>query len=95
VDPFDDGYLLERLVDSVRLTDANTQLMIDSVRSVLNSESESPMDGAEGAEDRAEGADPERKESAKRAASAASSAKTEEDKEADKGGIKFGKGAHA
>jgi hypothetical protein len=32
---------------------------------------------------------------AKRAASAASSAKTKEDKEADKGGVKFGKGAHA
>jgi hypothetical protein len=32
---------------------------------------------------------------AKRAASAASSAKPDEDKEADKGGVKFGKGAHA
>jgi hypothetical protein len=32
---------------------------------------------------------------AKRAASAASLAKPEEDKEADKGGVKFGKGAHA
>jgi hypothetical protein len=31
---------------------------------------------------------------AKRAASAASSAKPDEDKEADKGGVKFGKGAH-
>jgi hypothetical protein len=31
VDPFDDGYLLERLIDSVRLTDDNTQRMIASV----------------------------------------------------------------
>jgi hypothetical protein len=58
VDPFDDGYLLERLVDSVWLTDDNTQRMIASIRSVLNGESESPTEGAEGAADRAEGADP-------------------------------------
>jgi hypothetical protein len=32
VDPFDDGYLLERLIDSVRLMDDNTQRMIASVR---------------------------------------------------------------
>jgi hypothetical protein len=32
---------------------------------------------------------------AKRAVSAASLAKPEEDKETDKGGVKFGKGAHA
>jgi hypothetical protein len=31
VDPFDDGNLLERLIDSVRLTDDNTQRMIASV----------------------------------------------------------------
>jgi hypothetical protein len=31
VDPFDDGYLLEWLIDSVRLTDDNTQRMIASV----------------------------------------------------------------
>jgi hypothetical protein len=31
VDPFDDGYLLERLIDSVRLTDDNTQRMFASV----------------------------------------------------------------
>jgi hypothetical protein len=36
VDPFDDGYLLERLINSVRLTDDNTQRMIASVRSVLD-----------------------------------------------------------
>jgi hypothetical protein len=57
VDPFDDGYLLERLIDSVRLTDDGMQRMIASVRSVLNSESESPTDGTEGA-------DPSREESA-------------------------------
>jgi hypothetical protein len=57
VDLFDDGYLLERLIDSVRLKDDNTQLMIASVRSVLNGESESPTGGAEGA-------DPGREESA-------------------------------
>jgi hypothetical protein len=31
VDLFDDGHLLERLIDSVRLTDDNTQQMIASV----------------------------------------------------------------
>jgi hypothetical protein len=31
VDPFDEGYLLEWLIDSVRLTDDNTQRMIASV----------------------------------------------------------------
>jgi hypothetical protein len=63
VDLFDDGYLLEWLIDSVQLTDNNTQRMIASVRSVLDG-SESPMEGAEGAEDRTEGADPEQEESA-------------------------------
>jgi hypothetical protein len=63
VDPFDDGYLLEWLIDSVRLMDDNTQRMISFVRTVLDG-SESPMGGAEGAEDRAEGADPGREESA-------------------------------
>jgi hypothetical protein len=63
VDPFDDGYLLERLIDSVRLTDDNTQRMIASVRSVLDG-SESPMEGAEGAGNCAEGAEgPGREES--------------------------------
>jgi hypothetical protein len=57
VDPFDNGYLLERLIDSVRLTDDNTQRMIVSVRTVLDG-SECPTEGAEGVEDRAEGADP-------------------------------------
>jgi transposase len=56
MDPFDDGYLLERLIDSVRLTDSNTQRMIASVRSVLNGESESPTEGAEGADPREESA---------------------------------------
>jgi hypothetical protein len=64
VDPFDDGYLLERLIDSVRLMEDNTQRMIASVRSVLNGESESPTEGAEGAGGRAEGTDPGREESA-------------------------------
>jgi hypothetical protein len=50
VDPFNDGYLLEWLIDSVQLTDDNTQWMIDSVRSVLD-RSESPTEGAEGAEE--------------------------------------------
>jgi hypothetical protein len=63
VDPFHDGYLLERLIDSVWLTDDNKQQMIASVRSVLNDGSESPTEGAEGAEDRAEGADPGQEES--------------------------------
>jgi hypothetical protein len=63
VDPFDDGYLLEWLIDSVRLTDDNMQRMIASVQSVLNGGSESPMEGAEGAGNRAEGAeDPGREE---------------------------------
>jgi hypothetical protein len=57
VDPFDDGYLLEWLIDSVRLTDDNTQWTIASVRSVLNGGSESPTEGTEGA-------DPSREESA-------------------------------
>jgi alkyl sulfatase BDS1-like metallo-beta-lactamase superfamily hydrolase len=43
VDPFDDGYLLERLIDSVRLTDNNTQWMIASVRFMLDGW-ESPTD---------------------------------------------------
>jgi hypothetical protein len=60
VDPFDDGYLLEWLIDSVRLTDDNTQRMIASARLVLNGGSESPMEGAEGAGNRAEGVDPSR-----------------------------------
>jgi hypothetical protein len=64
VDLFNDGYLLEWLIDSVRLTDDNTQRMIASVRSVLNGESESPTEGAEGAGGRTEGADPGREESA-------------------------------
>jgi hypothetical protein len=68
VDPFDDGYLLEWLIDSVRLTDDNTQRMIKSVRSVLNGESESTTEGAEGAEDRAEGADPREESAATRSA---------------------------
>jgi hypothetical protein len=55
VDPFDDGYLLEWLIDSVRLTDDITQWMIASVGSVLNSGSESPTEGAKGAGNRAEG----------------------------------------
>jgi hypothetical protein len=65
LDPFDDGYLLERLIDSVRLTDDNMQRMIASVRLVLNGGSESPTEGAEGAGNRAEGAEePGREESA-------------------------------
>jgi hypothetical protein len=36
VDLFDDGYLLERLIGSVRLTDDRTQWMIASVWSVLD-----------------------------------------------------------
>jgi hypothetical protein len=64
VNPFDDGYLLERLIDSVQLTDDGTQRMIASVRSVLNGGSESPTEGTEGAGGRAEGADPGREESA-------------------------------
>jgi transposase len=64
VDPFDDGYLLERLIDSVRLTDDNTQWMIASVQSVLDG-SESLTEGAEGAGNRTEGAEePGREESA-------------------------------
>jgi hypothetical protein len=39
VDPFDDGYLLEWLIDSVRLTDNNTQQMIASIQSVLDGRS--------------------------------------------------------
>jgi hypothetical protein len=57
VDPFDDGYLLEWLIESVWLTDDNTQWMIASVQSVLNGRSESPTEGAEGAGNRAEGAE--------------------------------------
>jgi hypothetical protein len=64
MDPFDDSYLLERFIDSVRLTDDNTQRMIASVQSVLNDGSESPTEGAEGAGNRAEGADLSREESA-------------------------------
>jgi hypothetical protein len=56
VDPFDDGYLLEWLIDSVRLTDDNTQRMIASIRSVLDW-LESPTEGAEGAGNHAEGAE--------------------------------------
>jgi hypothetical protein len=63
VDQFDDGYLLEWLIDSVWLTDDNTQRMIASVRSVLDG-SESPTEGAEGAGTRTEGAKPGREESA-------------------------------
>jgi hypothetical protein len=64
LDPFDDGYLLERLIDSVRLTDDNMQQMIASVRLVLNGGSESPTEGAEGVGNRAEGAEePGREES--------------------------------
>jgi hypothetical protein len=64
VDPFDNGYLLERLIDSVRLTDNNTQQMIAFVRSVLDG-SESPTEGAKGAGSHAEGAEePGREESA-------------------------------
>jgi hypothetical protein len=57
VDSFDDGYLLERLIDSVWLMDDNMQWMIASVRSVLNGGPESPTEGAEGAEEGAEGAE--------------------------------------
>jgi hypothetical protein len=57
VDPFDDGYLLEWLIDSAQLVDANPQWMIASVRSVLNDGSESQTEGAEGAGNRAEGAE--------------------------------------
>jgi hypothetical protein len=56
VDPFDDGHLLEQLIDSVRLMDNNMQWMIASVRLVLDG-SESPTEGAEGAGNRAEGAE--------------------------------------
>jgi hypothetical protein len=64
VDPFDDGYLLEWLIDSIRLMDDNTQRMNASVQLVLNGGSEFPTEGAKGAADRAEGADPAREESA-------------------------------
>jgi hypothetical protein len=56
--------VLEWLIDSVRLTDDNTQRMIASVRTVLNGGSESPTEGAEGVGNRAEGADLSREESA-------------------------------
>jgi hypothetical protein len=61
VDPIDNGYLLERLIDSVQLMDNNTQRMIASVRSVLDG-SESPTEGAEGAGTRTGGAEPGREE---------------------------------
>jgi hypothetical protein len=52
------------LIDSVQLMDDNTQWMIASVRLVLDG-SESPMEDAEGAGNRAEGAEePVREESA-------------------------------
>jgi hypothetical protein len=64
VDLFDDGYLLEWLIDSVRLTDDNTRWMIASVRSVLDG-LESPTEGTKGAGNRAEGVEePGREESA-------------------------------
>jgi hypothetical protein len=56
VDLFDDGYMTEQLIDSVRLTDDNTQWMIASVWSVLDG-SVSPAEGAKGAGARAEGAE--------------------------------------
>jgi hypothetical protein len=63
VDLFDNGYLLEWLIDSVRLTDDNTRWMIASIRSVLDG-LESPTEGAKGAGKRAEGAEePGREES--------------------------------
>jgi hypothetical protein len=62
VDQCDDGYLLERLIDSAWLMNDNMQQMIASVWSVLDG-SESPMEGAEGAGTRAEGAEPGREES--------------------------------
>jgi hypothetical protein len=64
VDPFDDSYLLEWLIDSVRLTDDNTQCMIASICSVLDG-SESPTEGTEGAGNRADGVEePGQEESA-------------------------------
>jgi hypothetical protein len=63
VDPFDDIYLLEWLIDSVQRMDDNTQWMIASVQLVRDG-SESPTESAKGAGTHAEGAEPWWEESA-------------------------------
>jgi hypothetical protein len=63
VDPLDDGYLLEQLIDSVRLMDDKMQWMIASVQLGMDG-LESPTEGAKGAVIRAGGAEPGREESA-------------------------------